>query len=144
MAESQFTTDFSVWGPRLDIGGLLRRAPLRVPHSVWRRGEVFEEGPARSSGVSVAVFRGGSRKSLHRALARFLQREAPFLEEVRRAVKGKVHAGFMTTIFVEQYRLSIGVELPAALLAAIGRAGLAWAVLGVPCSEDGAVQVSRD
>jgi hypothetical protein len=143
MAESQFAAHFSVWGRTLDVDAILHKAKPQTAHSVWRRGEPAEFGPATTSGIQIPVFPGGTRAALLGAVERFLRREARFLSRVHRVARRGTCVQFNVSVFAEQFRLPVGVELPPRLMRRIMAIGASWVVLAIPCGEDGTIQVSK-
>jgi hypothetical protein len=124
----RFVTDYSLWGTALDIDRLLAAARPRAKHEVWRRGDPNPlGGGSMTAGVSIPVFCGSSESGLHRAVERFLQREARFLSAARRRVKAGVHSGLSTFISIGAHEeIPVGLELPASLLRIVSKAGISW------------------
>jgi hypothetical protein len=142
-AESEDTlpTEYSIYGPQLNVDALLRRSRPRGEHSVWRRGETTEFGEAQTSGITIPVFDGVSSPNLFRTVKRFLKRERAFLSAAANAGGWTAQRGLSTTIFVRSGHLPVGFQLPPALLGLAGQMRVAWAIMAIPCTADGTVAV---
>ena len=132
MAEDQLVTTYTVWGRTLDIDRLLTRARPKGRHSQWRRGEVESGFPAVTSGLSMVVARGASAAAHCRKILRFLEREATFLDAVRKLTAARDRSELSTTLHVE-YPPAEGVQtqklsLPAPLLRLAARRGVQWSM----------------
>src|SRR5258708_1961803 len=101
MPESQLVTLYTVWGSTLDLDRLLLRARPRGRHSTWRRGEIEYGSPAVTSGLSMIVGSNASSDAHCRTILRFLDREAPFLDAVRKVRGARDRSELTTTLHVE-------------------------------------------
>ena len=140
VADDQYFTDYSVWGPKFDLDAVLRLAKPIAKHSLWRRGDPGPlEGKAVTSGISMVVFSGRSEPGFHRAVRRFLVRERRFLAAVRRMARPGVWSGLGTSLFLPEDRdQPLGIDLPPETLQLLGVSGVRWRVGAFVCYKDGA------
>ncbi len=149
MTSDQFTTDYRIAGPTLDVDRFLRKARLRSKFEVWRPGDPTEFGlPHHDSGIRLRIFAGGRLRALHRAVERFVIREVLLLKAVRRVEGRGVASSLTTAMFVEGPKRpglpsGLSIDLPPDLTKAIGAFGITWTVEAWSCLPGGGLWIGE-
>ena len=135
MRSVEYSTNYRVFGPNLDVAALIAAFPPRATYEVWRRGEVNVIGKKHvTSGVQIDLVDARSTTILNNSVVRFLRAERRFLRAVSKLRDPKVKSVLRTGIFVYAEQPAT-VHLRTDALALAAKNGVEWTITGYPCSD---------